>query len=137
MRRRRLRWVVAGLAVLVVVGSVVALPRPVRVAREDVDRIQVGMSRVEVEAILGPPGDYTTGQVVFDCPPGGFILVSLPPDVSEPIVQWDFDTAHALMTFDEAERVSRKLLVPAKRIEQKPLENLLWRIRRQWRRWFP
>jgi hypothetical protein len=67
MRRRKLRWVLAGLAVLLLaVGGFVLWPRPNRVARENFDRIREGMTRAEVEAILGPPGDY---QTVRTAPP--------------------------------------------------------------------
>jgi hypothetical protein len=45
-------------------------PRP-WVTQESVHRIKSGMSRAEVEAILGPPGDYTTRPVsCFSLRPG-------------------------------------------------------------------
>ena len=62
MRRRKL-IALAGLAVLVAAGAFVLWPRPDRITRANYDRIRMGMSRAEVEAILGPPGDYTTGPV--------------------------------------------------------------------------
>jgi hypothetical protein len=37
-------------------------PPPPRVTRENLYRIKYGMTRAEVEAILGPPGDYTTQE---------------------------------------------------------------------------
>jgi hypothetical protein len=52
-----------GLAVVVAAGVVVLWPQPQpssRVTRENFDRIHDGMSRAEVEAILGPRGDYRT-----------------------------------------------------------------------------
>jgi hypothetical protein len=61
MRRRKL-LVALALAVAVAAAAVVLLPRPDRIAREDYDRIRPGMTRGEVEAILGPPGDYRTGR---------------------------------------------------------------------------
>src|SRR5258708_730719 len=62
VRRWTLLVVLAvGLIALVGVAAFVAWPRPDRVTRENFDRIKVGMSRTEVEAILGPQGDYTTG----------------------------------------------------------------------------
>ncbi len=59
---RRHKWkllAVAGLA-LASVAAFALWPRPNRFTREDYDRIHKGMTRAEVEAILGPPGDYTT-----------------------------------------------------------------------------
>jgi hypothetical protein len=55
-------------AVLVVLAGVAAFalwPRPGRITRENYDRISAGMSRAEVEVILGPPGDHTTGPNVY------------------------------------------------------------------------
>jgi hypothetical protein len=70
MRRRKLLVALAGPAVVVAVGAVVLWPAPtlVRVTKEHVDLICVSdsdddedaMTRAGVEAILGPPGDYTT-----------------------------------------------------------------------------
>ncbi len=58
------KLVVAGVAVvLVMAGVLVALlgPWPCRVTRANCERIKEGMTRAEVEAILGgPPGDYRT-----------------------------------------------------------------------------
>jgi hypothetical protein len=61
MRRRTLLVALAGLAVVVGAGTVVLWPRADRITLENFDRIKKGMRRAEVEAILGPPGDYTTG----------------------------------------------------------------------------
>src|SRR6516164_10518508 len=62
MRRRTLLVVLAGLAGLVAAVVVVLWPRPsLRITLENCKRIREGMSRAEVEAILGPPGDYRTG----------------------------------------------------------------------------
>jgi hypothetical protein len=65
MRRRKLLVTLAGLAVVVAVGVFVPgpSPEPSLVTRENFDRIKGGMSRADVEAILGPPGDYRTGPV--------------------------------------------------------------------------
>jgi hypothetical protein len=62
MRRWKL-LAALGLAVVVAAGSFLWLrPNPaLRITRENCDRIRAGMTRAEVEAILGPPGDYTTG----------------------------------------------------------------------------
>jgi hypothetical protein len=49
-----------GLAVVVAAGAVVLWPRPERIAWERFDRIHYGMTRAEVESVLGPAGDYRT-----------------------------------------------------------------------------
>jgi hypothetical protein len=62
MRRRKLRWVVAaGVALGLACFVALALwPRPDRITQENCDRITRGMSREEVCALLGPPGDSRT-----------------------------------------------------------------------------
>jgi hypothetical protein len=67
MRRRKPLVALAGLAVVVAAGVVVLWPRtaPERITRENYDRIRNGMSRAEVEAILGPPRDYSTGPLQY------------------------------------------------------------------------
>jgi hypothetical protein len=63
MRRQKQRWVVAGLTVALVAVFVV-WPRPERITLENVySRASSGMSRTEIEAIYGPPGDYSTGPL--------------------------------------------------------------------------
>jgi hypothetical protein len=62
MRRRTLLVALAGLAVMVAAGVGALWPRPSRVTGENFDRIEKGMSRAEIEAVLGPPGDYRTGR---------------------------------------------------------------------------
>jgi hypothetical protein len=58
MRRRKPLPVPAGRAVLLAAGAFVLWPRPERITRENFKRIREGMTQAEVEAILGPPGDY-------------------------------------------------------------------------------
>jgi hypothetical protein len=56
MRRRKLRWVVAGPAVaLLAVGGFVLWPRPPvpGLTRDNFDRVRVGMTSPQVEALLG------------------------------------------------------------------------------------
>jgi hypothetical protein len=62
-KRSRLRTV-AVLAVLVAVPTLLLWPGWDRVTSENFDRIHRGMTRSEVEAILGPPGDYASGPAV-------------------------------------------------------------------------
>ena len=65
LTKRRLLWVVGLLLIIFVVGCfayVLSLPRPNRnITPANYAQIQLGMSEVEVESILGgPAGDYLT-----------------------------------------------------------------------------
>jgi hypothetical protein len=46
------------------VAVMVMWPWPGRIAKRNFTQSAEGMRRAEVEAILGPPGDYTTGPTV-------------------------------------------------------------------------
>jgi hypothetical protein len=109
------------------------------------------MSRAEVEAILGPPGDYRSGPVLIDWPgkrSGG-------PGMDEEevtdlrtrlmstfgarryLLSWRTDRYVCDVTFNPASKVISKDSWEATRVEQGPLDNLRWRVKRQLRRWFP
>ena len=146
MRRRKLLVALAGLAVVVTAGVVVLWPtRPNRVTRENYDRIQIGVTRVEVEAILGPPGDYAT--VPFDdgrseVDPSDLysrvvLSFSLLDDASNRVrACWSGNDYLIVITFDPKSVVISKGCTEQLRIEQGPLRNAVWRLKRQWHRWF-
>jgi hypothetical protein len=103
------------------------------------------MSRAEVEAILGPPGDYTTGPVFLPALQQWAFVEEL-RDATSP--QWLSDTTWISIALDESRGVVRTRFVGISRIEYGPLEhlgwraehrieNLGWRVNRLWRRWFP
>jgi hypothetical protein len=140
MRRRTLLVVLAGLAVVVAVGVILLWPRADRVTRENYDRIHEGMSRAEVEAILGPPGDYRNG------PTNTWFATWVAPDAP---VAWQGDRGSIFVYRkggdpffadtepDDPDSVSSASFVQVQRVRQGPLEDLLWRAKRQWHRWFP
>src|SRR5262249_46982774 len=125
-------------------------------------RIREGMSRAEVEAILGgPPGDY---RAVLTEPDGNepFYAVVRVLDEDERVRQdealqrmtaeedlewrrlnrpgpdrWQGDTGNIYVTFFWPEGAVDWRFSPERTIEQGRLDNLVWRIKRQWRKWFP
>jgi hypothetical protein len=147
MRSRTLIMMLAGLAVAVAVVVIALWPtRPNRVTRENYDRIQIGMTQAEVEAILGPLGDYAT--VPFD---NGRSEVD-PSDLYSQVVRsfssiddasnrvracWSGNDYLIVITFDPKSEVISKGCTEQLRIEQGPLRNAVWRLKRQWHRWFP
>jgi hypothetical protein len=132
MRRLKLRRVVlqALLALLAAVAFVafVTWPRPDRATQESFSRIQRGMSRAEVGAILGPPGDYRSGEthdfVTRGSSPGDLI--------------WETDHVIIIVRFQESGRVrSQTIQLVSVRGSNDPLDKLVWLAKRQWRKWFP
>jgi hypothetical protein len=84
-----------------------------------------------MEAILGPPGDYTTGPTTSD----GF-SISGNRELSFELA-WKADTVHLSVNFENSGEVVGMGVCNCDRVEQTRLESLLWRLKRQWRRWFP
>jgi hypothetical protein len=137
MRSRKLLVALAGLAVVVAAGAVALWPhsRPDRVTRENCNRIYPGMTLGEVVATLGPPGDYTTG-------PREFRGVEAIEDTSPwfvPDKNWEGDQGVIFVALERggAQRVARAWFKGWTKVEQSSLDNLLWRAKRQWRRWIP
>jgi hypothetical protein len=137
MRRRKLLVALAGLAVVVAVGVVGLWPQPQsdRVTREYYNRIHAGMALGEVVATLGPPGDYTTGPTEFR----GVQAIEDTSRWTSPDKKWEGDQGVIFVALDRgaAQRIRRAWFRGWTKIEQSPLDNLLWRAKRQWRRWFP
>ena len=139
MRGRKLIVALAGLAVVVAVGAVVLWPQTERITPENCDRIRVGMARAEVEQMLGgPPGYYAAGPLTL---PVGF---NLEAPWTSPVsgdgalaVGYVGNRGAIAVSYNSSGAVMYKIFLPGERLEQTPLENLLWRAKRQWRRWFP
>jgi hypothetical protein len=131
MRRRKLIAAVVGLAV-VAAGAVALWPDPSsRITRENVDRIREGMTRAEVVAILGPPGDYSSGPVRRV--PRSTIVNSQTDLTTE---WWVTDTGLAESAFDSRGLVVAIVYDPCERIPQDLLDNLKWRVEHLVFRWF-
>jgi hypothetical protein len=64
VRRRRLVWLLAGL-VLVNAAEYVSIARPPGLTPKTYKQLP-GLSRAEVERLLGPPGDYRSGPTSYD-----------------------------------------------------------------------
>jgi hypothetical protein len=114
----------------VVVAVVVVLwPRADRITLTNYDLIREGISRAQVCAILGAPDDYTTRPLILSWPPGTDGLTDF---------WWGNECAIGLI-FDKEGRGRLKCHTTRVdlRWQQTALENLLWRAKRQWHRWFP
>src|SRR5579871_904457 len=109
------------------------------------------MTGSEVEAVLGPPGDYRRGPTTIHGFAGGgwqaWDANGRPVAVGAglgfglrgtPSTTWQSDTAVIRVMFDASGRATNaELDTNLIRVEQSPLDNLRWRAERQWRKWFP
>jgi hypothetical protein len=137
IQRSKLLVALAGLAVVSGAGAVVLWPtQPNRITQENCDRIKEGMIRAEVETILGPPGDYSTGPTHW---PSWLATKAFGREIGEGsyTLLWETDTASLFLTFNADNRVAGMSQRLNAREKQSALENLVWRAKRQWHRWFP
>jgi hypothetical protein len=99
-------------------------------------RIRLGMNRSEVESILGAqPGYYVTARIS-----GLFGLTESEGDVvSMDVERADYESNSVLVSviYDQSGHVCQKTCCENILVDQSLLENLTWRINRQWRRMFP
>jgi hypothetical protein len=144
MRKAKIVLAVGGLAVLASLGASAAAMRTGRITFDNYQRIAAGMSRSEVEAILGPAGDFTTGPTshvgrgegvdyTYRLKLRGLDVVPDPPQHLE----WLADNLVVGVSFDSTGRVNCKEFCDQEREDQTPLQNLCWLAFREWRRWFP
>jgi hypothetical protein len=128
----------AGLAVVIAGGTVVLWPRPERITRENCRRINTGLSRTEVEAILGPPlsssplnplevrarfpDDADVDEKNLPCRKSTWMGDAL--DVEVEFNSSDYAVAYTIGTFSTEFARSR-------------FEAFLMRAERKWHRWFP
>ncbi len=132
---KRWRWVVGGLAALLA-GVLLLFCAPQRhdLTRQDFKRLRLGMTLAQVEAVLGPPGDYRTGVCVSDTWPreeNWLAMQSLHGDLKT----WESDAAIIVVGFDRGEAICGSFR-GSRLASDNHLVNDLWRAERAWRHWF-
>jgi hypothetical protein len=133
MRSRRLLGALAVVLPAIAVGAWALLPRSSRSLVRGIYQIKAGMSRSEVEIVLGPPGDYRSGPVNYGSP----MPFAVPGSTNSAADFWANDTGYAFVFFDESGQVTRFGAYLGVRESQDVFDNLLWRLNRQWGKWFP
>jgi hypothetical protein len=141
--RRKARWVVVGLAVILLVAADFVLwpqSSPSRITRANCERLCRRMSRADIEAILGPPGDYTSHPIRE-------VDLQLVCGPAECLAAWKNSGSEALLWQDNDTIVTVRIHPPEGMmyyscwetigVRQTAYENIVWRINRQWRKWFP
>ena len=86
----------------------------------DISRIKTGMSRQKVEAILGPPGDYSTVNIGR--------LSCEPPPVRQD--NWISDECVIAIGYDAQDKVCHHGGVIGRPKEPSILDNILFQLRR-------
>jgi hypothetical protein len=155
MRRWKLLVALAGLAVVVTAGVVVLWPRTHRLALENFDQLREGMTLSDVEALLGPWGDYRSGPTVVTGPfdpcmghnryPPGMMPTAASGGYWRYTWETDVASVQAILwpvgdELEGSDPATAKLISASFTnmvLEKGPLDNLLWRAQRQWHRWFP
>jgi hypothetical protein len=116
-------------AIVALVGAFIMWPRTDRITAANCGLIREGMSQSDVEGILGgPPGDYRT------VPTKEWMLKPYRP--GEEPKTWQGDTGDIQVVFSP-DGAHQPRFRQAQRIEQSLLDDILWRAKRQWKRWFP
>jgi hypothetical protein len=129
MRRQKLLVALVALTVVVAVGTLMLWPVPGRVTNESFDRIRNGMKRSDVEAIIGPPGDYRTWSESNIYRP----LINLMGGWQD----WQTDSGLFCVAYDPSGYVCDTYRQQDNSPEPGSLEKLVRRAKRQWHRWFP
>jgi hypothetical protein len=144
MRRRTLLVVLSGLAVVGAAGAIVLWPAGTlqsKITPENCARIQVGMTRAEVEAILGPPRDYTTMMPIAQSYSTGNIESTTAALINNDITLrrevWAADGLAKVICFSSDGKVTVLATCQWRCDERAPFTNIYYRAKRQWHRWFP
>jgi hypothetical protein len=133
MRRRKWIAALAGLIALAL-GAFLLWPwaRSNRFARENYRRVENGMTRAEVEAFLGAPGDYRTWPTIDDKLARPLVL----PDPARNSV-WNYDDGQCVVPYDYHGRVHGAPWFLKSGVPEDTLEAYVWRMKGLWREWFP
>jgi hypothetical protein len=147
MRRRKLLGAVARLTVLALVFTLGAVlfssPCPVQLPLDILDRIQPGMNRSDIDDIIGsPPGDYRTGPVneVPNTTHGIYWEDEeewMVQGLNLPTYKWETDRAELKIIFLKSGKAATGYYTSVTRQQLGPLDSLVWRAKRLWRKWFP
>ncbi len=98
----------------------------------------MGMSRAEVEAILGPAGDYRSYDSELDREHmlDGVDEFARDTTLEDTHLRWWEDGGFAFVVVSPSEEVVSKIYIVLRRVDHGPLGNLRWRLHRRWQEWF-
>jgi hypothetical protein len=142
MLGRRLRWTVvlmlSALIVVVCAFWLAALCTP-SFTPETFARLHNGMTLAEVETVLGPPGNYTTQRPRYELTEAIIkqLKNSYREEADRDVEFWQYNDVYLEIVFDNEGKVLNIQCNSMPTPNGGPLDNLFWRMKRQWRRWFP
>jgi hypothetical protein len=138
MRRRKLRWMLAG---LIAAGVFVLWPRSITpgLTQENFDRVEAGMTLPEVKALLGEPYMQDTNGIQ---PPGprhpDWGVWCWRDEAEHTVIEgFDYVGEQVRIGFHDAGKVTYKQSKIFVVTEDAPPRNPLRWFRYQWRKWFP
>jgi hypothetical protein len=128
---------------VVALGTLAQRPRPERIALENFRRLRTGMSRAEVLAIIGPPGDYFTGEpdmssgILFDIDGAADLSPQqMYPDGST-TENWECDTAGITVVFSRSGLVTCGWFLDINARYRGIWGKIRWRVQNEWQEWVP
>jgi hypothetical protein len=136
MRRRTLLVALAGPAVVIAAGVGMFWPLGDRpgISRRNYDRIVQGMPIAVVQSMMGEPPGQSPGLQAIQ----SYEKSSWPAAVwTDHRLTWYADDVFVFVYVDTSGHVTQKELMVPDEVPQGPVENLLWRAKRRWHRWFP
>jgi hypothetical protein len=136
---RRTWLAIAGVVLTISASLLVLRPNPdARISRENYERIKEDMTKAEVEAILGPPGDYRSMPVDYTLNlADGFCEGPDSRSYSVENHSWKGDRSTISVDYNYLGKVIHSHRADVLEPTPGPLNVLVWRTKRQWRRWFP
>jgi hypothetical protein len=119
-----------------IAGAFLFWPGPNWITEENARRVRVGMNRSEVEAILGPPGDYRT--VKTRAAPMILPMNTYGGDapIEEGRLHWRTNELLIKVILDKSGKVEDWFAIPQEPIEGSSLSNYSWWLKRKWWEWF-
>jgi hypothetical protein len=109
----------------------VLLPRA-RITRDNFYYIEKHMTRAQVEEILGPPRDCTSGPVQ-GC--SSITHDRWPNGTEHRVSEWSNDSAHIAIVFDDSDRVVASRFSDLQ-LPKGTGPDPIWLVKHLWNRWF-
>lgn len=137
MLRKRL-FLGSAFVVLAAASALLLATRRDPINRNGFARLKQGMSPAEVAAVLGPPGDHTSGPIIDADPPWYLEFGFRPQEIhlSRRVV-WYGNSATIEVHYDSSLTLVYAMYEARRMKKQTPFQHLLWRGKRALRRWLP